>query len=87
MELRFRQPPRAGVNCDARCHSERRLQHDSALRRTPGRLRRVLGQAGFPTEYPLDGRIREKHAVTAHLPKGGAAHRRRKSVPTVPAPA
>ena len=31
MELRFRQPPRAGVNCDARCQSERRLQHDFAL--------------------------------------------------------
>ena len=51
---------------------------DRQPRRTPGRLRRVLGQAGFPKEYPLDGRIREKHSVTAHLPKGVAAHRRRK---------
>jgi hypothetical protein len=49
---------------------------DRQPRRTPGRLRRVLGQAGFPKDYPLDGRIREKHAVTAHLPKGVAAHRR-----------
>lgn len=32
MELRFRQPLRACVNCDARCQSERRLQHDFALR-------------------------------------------------------
>jgi hypothetical protein len=60
---------------------------DRQPRRTPGRLRRVLGQAGFPTEYPLNGRIREKHAVTAHLPKGVAAHRRHKAVPTALAPA
>ena len=60
---------------------------DRQPQRTPGRLRRVLGQAGFPTQYPLDGRIREKHAVTAHLPKGVAAHRRHKAVPTAPAPA
>jgi hypothetical protein len=53
---------------------------DRQPRRTPGRLRRVLGQAGFPKEYPSDGRIREKHAVTAHLPKGVAAHRRCKRV-------
>jgi len=53
---------------------------DRQPRRTPGRWRRVLGQAGFPKEYPLDGRIREKHAVTAHLPKGIAAHRRCKRV-------
>jgi len=52
---------------------------DRQPRRTPGRLRRVLDQAGFPKEYPLDGRIREKHSVTAHLPKGVAAHRRRKA--------
>jgi hypothetical protein len=52
---------------------------DRQPRRTPGRLRRVLNQAGFPKEYPLDGRIREKHAVTAHLPKGVVAHRRHKA--------
>ena len=51
---------------------------DRQPRRTPGRLRRVLAQAGFPKEYPLDERIREKHSVTAHLPKGVAAHRRHK---------
>lgn len=52
---------------------------DRQPKRTPGRLRRSLAQAGFPKDYPLDGRIREKHAVTAHLPKGVAAHRRRKA--------
>jgi hypothetical protein len=51
---------------------------DRQPRRTPGRLRRVLAQAGFPQEYPLDGRMRKKHSVTAHLPKGVAAHRRHK---------
>ena len=55
---------------------------DRQPRRTPGRLRRVLSQAGFPKEYPLDGRLREKHAVTAHLPKGVAAHRRHKAPQT-----
>jgi hypothetical protein len=52
---------------------------DRQPRRTPGRLRRVLSQAGFPKEYPLDGRLREKHSVTTHLPKGVAAHRRHKA--------
>jgi len=55
---------------------------DRQPRRTPGRLRRVLQQVGFPKEYPLDGRLREKQAVTAHLPKGVAAHRRHKATPT-----
>lgn len=54
---------------------------DRQPRRTPGRLRRVLSQAGFPKEYPLDGRLREKHSVTTHLPKGVLAHRRRKATP------
>jgi hypothetical protein len=52
---------------------------DRQPRRTPGRLRRVLSQAGFPKEYPLDGQLREKHSVSAHLPKGVAAHRRHKA--------
>jgi len=56
---------------------------DRQPRRTPGRLRRALGQSGFPTEYRLDGRIREKQAVTAHLPKGVAAHRRHKPTQSV----
>ncbi|MCX7680579.1 MAG: hypothetical protein N2508_01205 [Anaerolineae bacterium] len=59
---------------------------DRQPQRTPGRLCRVLAQVGFPTDYPLDGRIREKQAVTAHLPKGVAAHRRHKASGAVPAP-
>jgi hypothetical protein len=49
---------------------------DRQPRSTPGRLRRALSQAGFPKDYPLDGRLREKHSVTDQLPKGVAAHRR-----------
>ncbi len=52
---------------------------DRQPKRTPGRLRRVLAQAGFPEDYPLEGRIRKKQSVTAHLPKGIEAHRRRKA--------
>ena len=52
---------------------------DRRPRRTPGRLRRVLERSGFPQDYPLEGRIREKESVTAHLPKGIEAHRRRKA--------
>jgi hypothetical protein len=49
---------------------------DRQPQRSPGRLRRVLAQGGFPQDFPLDGRIREKHSVMAHLPKGIEAHRR-----------
>jgi hypothetical protein len=52
---------------------------DRQPKRTPGRLRRVLAQTGFPEDYPLDGRIRKKQSVTRHLPKGIEAHRRRKA--------
>jgi hypothetical protein len=45
---------------------------DRQPKRTPGRLRRVLAQTGFPEDYPLDGRIRKKQSVTRHLPKGVA---------------
>jgi len=54
---------------------------DRQPQRSPGRLRRVLAQGGFPQDFPLDGRIREKHSVTAHLPKGVQAHRRQKAPP------
>ncbi len=37
---------------------------------TPGRLRRVLARCLFPQEFPWPQRIRQKAAVTAHLPKG-----------------
>lgn len=52
---------------------------DRRPRRTPGRLRRVLAEEGFPKDYPLDGRLRKKQSVTAHLPKGVDAHRRQKA--------
>jgi len=50
---------------------------DRQPRRTPGRLRRLLAQPDFPTEFPLPGRLRVKRAVTDHLPKGfwGQRHR------------
>ena len=50
---------------------------------TPGRLRRVLAAMNFPFSYPLPERIREKAAVTAHLPKGHAAHQPSAEVATV----
>jgi hypothetical protein len=43
---------------------------------TPGRLRRALAHHPFPKEVPLPARLREKAAVTAHLPKGSFAQRR-----------
>jgi hypothetical protein len=43
---------------------------------TPGRLRRVLAQARFPMDFPFPVRIREKAAVTDHLPKGCWGQRR-----------
>jgi hypothetical protein len=52
---------------------------DRQPRRTPGRLRRLLGQADFPKELPWPGRLRVKLAVTDHLPKGFWGQRRRPS--------
>jgi hypothetical protein len=49
---------------------------DRQPRRTPGRLRRLLAQAVFPTELPLPARLRVKMAVTDHLPKGFWGQRR-----------
>jgi hypothetical protein len=49
---------------------------DRRPRRTPGRLRRLLGQAVFPTDFPLPERLRGKLAVTDHLPKGWWGQRR-----------
>ena len=43
---------------------------------TPGRLRRVLARAGFPTDYLLPPEIRQKASVTDHLPKGSSRFRR-----------
>ena len=44
---------------------------------TPGRLRRLLARSLFPTEFPWPQRIRQKAAVTAHLPKGASGPRQR----------
>ena len=45
---------------------------------TPGRLRRLLGQAIFPTLTEFDPQLRKKASVTDHLPKGVDGHRRQK---------
>ena len=49
---------------------------DRTPRRTPGRLRRTLANAVFPSSFPLPVRIRKKNSVTDHLPKGIFGHRR-----------
>lgn len=52
---------------------------DRHPKRTPGRLRRWLGQAHFPNlPNPLPGQIRKKASAWGHLPKGTQAHRRQK---------
>jgi hypothetical protein len=54
---------------------------DRQPRRTPGRFRRLLMGKPFPQSYPLPPQLllasirRKKTSVTAHLPKGIAAHR------------
>ncbi len=51
---------------------------DRAARPTCGRLRRALSRTHF-SDLPLsEGQFRKKESVTAHLPKGVKAHRRRK---------
>jgi hypothetical protein len=49
---------------------------DRSPKPTPGRLRRLLAQADFPTLLDEDRQLRKKNSVTAHLPKGIDAHRR-----------
>jgi len=56
---------------------------DRRPRPTPGRLRRLLGRAVFPTSFPLPDRIRQKASATAHLPMGSWGQRRRPT-PTPP---
>jgi hypothetical protein len=41
---------------------------------TPGRLRRLLARCLFPQDFPWPEHIRQKAAVTDHLPKGASAH-------------
>jgi hypothetical protein len=55
---------------------------DRRPRPTPGRLRRLLAHTVFPTTVPLPDRIRQKAAVTAHLPTGFWGQRR----PPAPTP-
>jgi hypothetical protein len=53
---------------------------DRCARPTCGRLRRVLSRLHF-SDLPLpEGQVREKASVTAHLPKGVRAHRRKKAL-------
>lgn len=51
---------------------------DRKPKATPGRLRRLLGQADFPTLTDFDPQLRKKASVTDHLPKGIDGHRRKK---------
>jgi len=53
---------------------------DKQPKATPGRLRRLLVRVDFPKDYPFGPQLRKKRAVTDHLPKGVAAHRRTKTV-------
>ena len=55
---------------------------DRCVRPTCGRLRRVLSGLHFSDLPLLEGQVRKKASVTAHLPKGVAAHRRQKAAPT-----
>jgi len=58
---------------------------DRCCRPTCGRLRRVLLRVNFSEIPVLEGPLRKKASVTAHLPKGVQGHRRRKSVIPLPA--
>ena len=57
---------------------------DRHPRPTPGRLRRVLAHAAFPTDFPWPARIREKASVSDHLPKGYWGQRGRPNAETDP---
>jgi hypothetical protein len=54
---------------------------DRAPQRTAGRLRRVLRRTLFPSLDGLPARLRQKAAVTAHLPKGFFGQRHPRSTP------
>ena len=57
---------------------------DRRPRPTPGRLRRLLARTPFPHDFPLPARIREKAAVTGHLPTGFWGQRRPTDAPPEP---
>ena len=59
---------------------------DRNPKRTPGRYRRTLMGKPFPKDYPFPGQLRKKNSVTAHLPKGILAHRRKITAPAPPLP-
>lgn len=52
---------------------------DRKPKATPGRLRRLLAKADFPSLSRFEPQLRKKASVTAHLPKGIEGHRRQKS--------
>ena len=56
---------------------------DRCARPTCGRLRRQLSRVRFDDLPCLEGQIRRKNSVTAHLPKGVRAHRRTKTPQSV----
>jgi hypothetical protein len=51
---------------------------DRHPKRTPGRFRRRLQGQPFPQSYPLPPQLRKKASITAQLPKGILAQRRKK---------
>jgi hypothetical protein len=51
---------------------------------TAGRLRRVLSRVHYANLGEIPAELRKKDSPTAHLPKGVAAHRRRKPSESVP---
>jgi hypothetical protein len=56
---------------------------DRASRPTCGRLRRALSQVNYSVLPFPAGQLRKKESVTAHLPKGVKAHRRKKVEPVL----
>lgn len=52
---------------------------DRTPQSTPGRLRRLLAKAIFPTLDELHPELRKKNSASDHLPKGINAHRRTKA--------
>lgn len=52
---------------------------DRTPKSTPGRLRRLLAKAIFPTPDELHPELRKKNSVSDHLPKGILGHRRTKA--------
>lgn len=83
-EARFRLPELALLVGNILAHTAAALPPlptgfwDRSPQATPGRLRRLLARAIFPTLTEFDPELRKKHSVSDHLPKGVDAHRRQK---------